>query len=179
MNGRLSRIVPGTGYFTTTRSAVWELAWIFVILDCGPEAGLGIVFQLPVSPGGPAVVPGGRNSTGPWCPSLVAGMVSAGQPGARAWSRAVPTVILLAQGHGDGGRSSRRRPPRTMHLAAQKIRSRSGCWFPTAGGPGQGAAGRGCEATPAQIGQHAILRFRVKAHKTRSAVADSGWCHFG
>jgi hypothetical protein len=37
-----------------------------MILGRLPEAMAGAGFQRPVIPGGPAVVPGGRGSTGPW-----------------------------------------------------------------------------------------------------------------
>ncbi len=56
--------------------------------------------------------------------SLVAGMVSAGHPGARAWRRVIAAVTSCAQGQRSAMRSRRRRPPRTSRPAAVKSRSR-------------------------------------------------------
>jgi hypothetical protein len=82
-------------------------------------------FSVAGQPGGPAVAPGGRGSTGPRVSFLVAGMVPAGQPGARACSRVIAAVISAVQSQLAARRSRRRRPPRTMRPAQVKIRSRS------------------------------------------------------
>ena len=69
---------------------------------------------------------GGRGSTGPGGFSfLVAGMIPAGQPDGRAWSRLIAAVISRVQGQRSASRSRRRRPPRTSRPATAKIRSRS------------------------------------------------------
>jgi hypothetical protein len=56
---------------------------------------------------------------------LIAGMVAAGQPGARAWRRVMAVVICAVQGQVAARRSRRRRPPRTTRPAQVNRRSRS------------------------------------------------------
>jgi hypothetical protein len=151
-----------------------------VILAGWLEAPAQDRLRVLVSPGGPAVAPGVRGSTGPWVPFLVAGMGWAGQPGARSWRRVIARV--MAQGQVRARRSRSRRPPRTRRSAAVKVGSRSflgshrraGPGRPSVLHPGEQLAGQSDDLAPDLVLGVAVQGKVAQVSVFRAAVFTAG-----